>query len=333
MDKESWSRLTTWIDMNGPCHGTWKDVYNEPLPGADNERRWELASLYGGPSAIPDFIPAADPYDETPVNFKSEERKKTVLPAKEFNPALKFKSIELKNGERIELVNYGEGYWMGTCEISNAQFRLFDATHDSRYFGKRHSEESNGDGKGMSLNEEAQPAVRVSWNRAMEFCKWLSEETGMKISLPSAEQWEYACLAGNSGNFHYTGADFSEFENMADSTFATYGYRGKSVHGHFEVALDVDLVVSEGVDLANKQFNDGACVTAPVGSYKANAFGLYDMHGNAAEWTNTELLKEKVVKGGSYLDRPERCRAELTHSYPPWQNVYNTGFRIVVYEK
>ena len=156
----------------------------------------------------------------------------------------------------------------------------------------------------------------------------------MKVSLPTAEQWEYACLAGSTGDFHFSGSDFSAFANMADSTFATYGYRGKSVHGHFEVALDVDLVVSEGVDLANKTYNDGACVTAPIGSYKANAFGVYDMHGNAAEWTKTELSnKEMVVKGGSYLDRPERCSVDVAHSYPPWQNVYNTGFRIVLIEK
>ncbi len=333
LDDESWSRLTTWIDMNGPCHGRWEDVYNEALPGKENIRRWELTEMYGGLSVNPDVIPNTDSYDETPVVFEYEEEKKTKRPVLNKIPELKYKTIDLENGEKIELVNFGAGYWMGTCEISNAQFRTFDANHTSRYFGKRHSEDSNGDGKGLLLDGDNQPAVRVSWNRAMVFCNWLAEKTGETVTLPTIAQWELACLAGKDGDFYFSGKDFSEFENMADITFATYGYKGKSIHGHFEVAMDMDLVISEGVDLANKQFDDGACVTMPVGSYKPNNFGLYDMHGNAAEWTLSDFGdREKTVKGGSYLDRPERCSINVSHGFPAWQNVYNVGFRIVLTE-
>jgi formylglycine-generating enzyme required for sulfatase activity len=334
IDDESLNRITTWIDLNAPCHGTWEDVYNQPLPGNQNARRWQLASLYGGVAINPDIIPERDPYDETPVTFPFKEQGKPVRKKLDKVPDLQYKSLSLGDGQKIELVNFGAGYWMSTCEITNAQFRAFDADHDSRYFGKRHSEDTKGDGKGMTLNDDRQPAIRVSWNRAMEFCQWLSEATGTKVSLPTEEQWELACLAGNDVAFHYTGADFSEFENMADLTFTTYGYKGKSIHGHFEVALDVDLVVSEGVDLANRQYDDGACVTTPVGSYKANKFGLHDMHGNAAEWTLSDFGEgKKTVKGGSYLDRPERCSVDVAHGYPAWQNVYNTGFRIVAFEE
>ena len=331
MDKESWSRITTWIDLNGPCHGTWKDVYNEPVPEQQNERRWELAEMYGGPYVIPDIIPETKEYDETPVKFEIPEKEKKIYSKLNNTSDLKYKVINLGNSQEIELVNFGDGYWIGTCEISNGQFRCFDEDHSSRYFGKRHHADTKGDGKGMSLNDDDQPAIRVSWNRAMKFCKWLSEKTELEVTLPTEEQWETACLAGNDGEFYYDGEDFSEYENMADKTFATYGYRGKSIHGHFEVALDVDLVVSEGVDLADKRFYDGGCVTMPVGSYKPNKYGLYDMHGNAAEWTLTDFGNgEKMVKGGSYLDRPERCSVNTAHGYPVWQNVFNAGFRIVI---
>jgi formylglycine-generating enzyme required for sulfatase activity len=280
---------------------------------------------------IPDIIPETKEYDETPVKFEIPEKEKKIYSKLNNTSDLKYKVINLGNSQEIELVNFGDGYWIGTCEISNGQFRCFDEDHSSRYFGKRHHADTKGDGKGMSLNDDDQPAIRVSWNRAMKFCKWLSEKTELEVTLPTEEQWETACLAGNDGEFYYDGEDFSEYENMADKTFATYGYRGKSIHGHFEVALDVDLVVSEGVDLADKRFYDGGCVTMPVGSYKPNKYGLYDMHGNAAEWTLTDFDNgEKMVKGGSYLDRPERCSVNTAHGYPVWQNVFNAGFRIVI---
>lgn len=330
MDEESWSRITTWIDLNGPCHGTWNDVYNMPIPGKPNERRWELSRMYGGPLINPDIIPASEPYDETPVMFSIPKDQKPSFG--NGDPKLReltYRTLDLGQGETIQLVNFGQQYWMGTCEISNRQFRLFDQQHSSRYYTKRH--DKSGDTKGIPLDRETQPAIRVSWDRAMAYCRWLSQKTGLKVHLPTEDQWEYACLAGSSGPFHFSGEDFSQWGNMADKTFATYGFKGLSINGHFQVAGDCDLISAEGVDLADRQFDDGGCVTMPVGSYKPNAFGLYDMHGNAAEWTQTEFnTGEKTVKGGSFLDRPERCTADQGHGYPPWQNVYNTGFRIVV---
>lgn len=334
MDQESMQRITAWIDMNGPCHGTWNDVYNEPIPGNYNQRRWELAEDYGGPQVIPDVIPEPYDYDETPVAFEVPKKTKKNREALNDIPALKFKTIDLGNGEQIELVDFNDGYWMGTCEISNAQFRRFNKEHNSRYFSKRHPENLNAEGKGLDLNGDQQPALRVSWNEAMDYCKWLSEKTGMNVSLPTQKQWEKACLAGSAGEYYFNGEDFSDYENFADSTFASYGFKGQSIHGHFVVAGDSDMVSSEGKDLSNKTINDGVCVTAPVGSFRSNNFGLFDMHGNAAEWVlDTSNNKEKIVKGGSYLDCPERCSVDMAHTYPAWQKVHNVGFRIVVTAK
>jgi formylglycine-generating enzyme required for sulfatase activity len=330
MDEESWSRLVTWIDLNGPCHGTWPDVYNMPIPEEPNCRRWELAKLYGAPAVNPDVIPQTSNYDETPVTFETPPEKKKVKtkPLSEL-PTLEHKTIDLGGGQSIRLVRFGQPYWMSTCEISNAQFQRFAPDHFSRYYVKRH--ETRGDDRGMPLDQPCRPALRVSWNRAMAFCQWLSKRTGMDVTLPTEEQWETACRAGSGRAFHYGGEDFSQWENMADKTFATVGYKGISIFDHFEVEGHVCLVVAEGVEFADRRFDDKGVVTMPVGSYKPNAFGLHDMHGNVAEWTLTDFAGgEKTVKGGSFLDPPSRCSADVRLGYPPWQNVHNTGFRIVV---
>ena len=379
LDSEAWDCLVTWIDLNGPCHGTWRDVFDVPIPNCALERREELFALYGGPPDDPEWIPTSTAYDGTPVEAETLPDPEPVsLPDWPFDGAAKRKAageaavrhLELGAGVTLPLVRIPAGrfvmgsvdgladehplaaveieqpFWMSVGEISNRQLRRCLPQHDSGHYTKRHRDRT--DDKGMVLDGPSQPALRVSWNEAMAFCRWLSRRTGLDVSLPTEAQWEYACRAGNDAPLHYGGLDddFGQLENMADRTFATVGATGKSVTGKFEIEPGVDYLVAEGVDLADRRFDDGACVTSPSGSRRPNAFGLCDVHGNVAEWTLTlyrpypydsddgrndvNASGERVVRGGSFLDRPERCRSAARYAYPPWQKVYNAGFRVVV---
>jgi formylglycine-generating enzyme required for sulfatase activity len=225
-------------------------------------------------------------------------------------------------------------FWIGACEVTNQQFRQFNPAHDSRYehkgswsFSQRHL--------GWMLDGSRQPVVRVSQHEALAFCAWLSEKLGSRADLPTEAQWEYACRAGSSGPFSFGSrdTDFAPFANMADATLRTLAY---DTDGRFTM----DLVPRDN------RFDDHALVTVDVGRYLPNAWGLHDMHGNAWEWTrsifrpypyrdddgrNQPAASDRcVVRGGSWNDRPMRCRSAFRLSYPAWQKVHNVGFRVVI---
>ena len=372
LDWEAWDRLVTWIDLNGPCHGTWGEVY--PIPDGAHERRMELRRLYGGPKADPETIPELErntivaqamttdpqfPAASSMKHFSAPDRPKGT-PAATPPPT---ESIDLGKGTLLRLVRVPAGafdgkarsgtpvdvstqkapidqpFLMSVCEISNAQFRLFDPNHDSGYYAKRHATQ---DDRGLTLNEPEQPAVRVSWEQAAAYCQWLSERAGRPFRLPTADEWEHACRAGGDSPLYDGGieTDLSNWANVADQEFA----RG---NGGVQQSGGLPHFFLEGADLADGRFSDGSVVTAAVGSYRPNAWGLYDMQGNVWEWTTSErrslpgqvepdfaedALREKIVLGGSFFDRPERCQASVKVSYPEWQGVFNVGFRVIATE-
>ncbi|MBI4602358.1 MAG: SUMF1/EgtB/PvdO family nonheme iron enzyme [Planctomycetes bacterium] len=280
-------------------------------------------------------------------------------------------SIELGEGVSLELVRIPAGesvvgdpagepderpaarvrierpFWMGRFEVTNEQYALFDPSHSS---GIEHGDFLQFDERerGYRLDGPRQPVVRVSWLDAMAFCEHLSARTGLKVTLPTEAQWEHACRAGTPTPFWYGGLDddFSSFANVSDATHHsvdTFGWGLPS--GAIPPWRPADA-----------RFDDRSRVSAPVGSYKPNAWGLHDMHGNVAEWTRTayepypydgaggrdaahpgapgrsgspDLPGLRVARGGSWYDVPWRCRSAFRQVYPAYRPVYDVGFRVV----
>lgn len=235
-------------------------------------------------------------------------------------------------------VTIDKSFWMATTETTNAMYALFDASHDSRYIDQWWKDHVL---PGYPANLPNQPVIRITWKEANEFCAWLSEKTGKKFRLPTEAEWEWAARAGAETPMWYGGVDddFSKFENLSDDQtikFVVQGVNPQPISNPPEWRSFVPR--AKGVD-------DGAMIGTDVGSYAPNAWGLYDMLGNVAEWTASDykaypyaaddgrndgdLNAKKVAKGGSWRDRPKWARAGLRRDYESWQPVFNVGFRVV----
>ena len=140
-------------------------------------------------------------------------------------------------------------------------------------------------------------------------------------------------------------ADFAEYANLADvslSDFSCNPYEQDYIKARCK---NPDNIYDNWIPQISK-VNDGGFLSEVSGRWKANPWGLSDMHGNVAEWTrslytpypyrdrdgrNVATAKGKrVVRGGSWWDRPKHATASFRRAYRPYQPVYNVGFRVVV---
>ncbi len=161
------------------------------------------------------------------------------------------------------------------------------------------------------------PVELISWHEAVEFCARLARQTGKEYRLPSEAEWEYACRAGT----------FTPFSFGETITTDLANFDGRSIYG------------SGSKGEYRKQ-------TTPVGTFKANAFGLYDMHGNVWEWCedrwhenytgapaggtpwNEGKGSSRVLRGGSWYYPPRLCRSAFRDwDFPEGRNDL-CGFRV-----
>jgi formylglycine-generating enzyme required for sulfatase activity len=368
LSTEAWDRLITWIDLNTPAHGRWTDIVGSAKVRHQQRRRQLMLKRYAGLEENPEVkLTTAVLQDSEPRLFRktpSSARERALFSSgkdgeagdvgsivdagRQSHGALqpgearatfetsskesstndlgKRRSIKIGPRVTLNLVRVGQTIWMGETEITNAQFAQFDPTHDSRL--------EHGDWlhftiqeRGYTVNDPRQPVVRVSWDQAMAFCEWLSQETGLHISLPTQDEWEIVCRAGTRTPMWYgdTTTDFSSYANLADRTFRkvdAFSPRGLPAKAIEEMRPAVNTV------------NDGYRVSAPVGTFKPNPWGLHDMHGNVAEWTRSASPRNRqrrIVRGGSWYDRPQHAHSAFTLSYLKWAGVYDVGFRVVCY--
>ena len=201
------------------------------------------------------------------------------------------------------------GFYMAKFQVTQAQWKqVADLPQIAR---ELKPEPSHFQGENLPVEE-------VSWYDAVEFCQRISKATGKEYRLPSEAEWEYACRAGTTTPFNFGETITSELVNYnGDYTYA-----------------------NEAKGFYRRE-------TTPVGSFPANGFGLYDMHGNVWEWCadtwhdsyegapndgsawTTGEVSKYVLRGGSWDFNPQNCRSAIRPWNAPDVDNNDRGFRCV----
>jgi len=236
-------------------------------------------------------------------------------------------------------VELTRGFWLATKEVTNREFESFVNTT-----GYRTDAEKEGwantyhwdQGKWKKTEgacwrkpgwdiEPDFPVVCVSWNDAMAYCRWLSMKTGEHYCLLTEAQWEYACRTGTEYGFFW-------------------GYRDDGGQGYLNAADETPFPDGNHW-VYGFPFSDGYWAVAPVGSYKPNPWGLYDMLGNVQEWcadrygryedgtltapTGSSSGKHRVIRGGSWDYSPDNCWVAARDDVAPNDRHSTVGFRVM----
>jgi formylglycine-generating enzyme required for sulfatase activity len=213
-----------------------------------------------------------------------------------------------KDDEKQHRVTITKPFYMGIHEVTQKQFRQVLRFNPSHF-----SRAGKGKEKVKGLDTDDFPVENVSWEQAKRFCEEMSKletekKAGRTYGLPTEAQWEYACRAGTRSAF-------------------SFGKNSSSTEANFSGAFKR---------------------TRKVGSYAANALGLYDMHGNVAEWCSDWYKRgfygkdsredpkgpargeERVFRGGGWSDPAALCRSASRDRKRPGSQDNILGFRVVL---
>lgn len=238
-------------------------------------------------------------------------------------------------------VRITRSFYMGATEVTVGQFKQFVES------SKHKTDAEKGDGgmifskqenrwvprKEMKWNAvpwrmgDDQPVVFVSWNDAKAFCRWLSRKEKRTYRLPTEAEWEMACRGG--------------------AVWARYPWGNRLPGANDSNFGDGDPKLPESLTTVD----DGYKYVAPVGSFRPNGFGLYDMAGNVMEWVEDQYDRNyyenspledpkgpssgsggRINKGGNWYSSPADDRCAFRGFSGPEMSFWNLGFRVVLEE-
>ena len=284
-----------------------------------------------------------DMQTEAPVEWtNSLEMKFVRIEAGEFLQGSPVSASLREDNESPHLVRITRPFWMGITHVTVGQFSEFAkasgyqtlAEEQGWSYGAWNVEEDRWDkyDKGSWKDpgfkqEDDYPVVCITWHDAVAFCEWLSDKEGRTYRLPTEAEWEYCSRAGATTVFPW-GDNPDDGEGWANGADAT-----SENEGLFTL-------------FPAFKWSDGYIYTSPVATFRPNAFGLYDMVGNALQWcgdwfgdypaetvddpTGPVEGEQRILRGGGFVYGPDRSRCAFRgRNWPDFQNFY-VGFRVLM---
>ncbi len=347
-----------------------KSVDGLPLP-TSFQCAQQAAKILNRTDDLLERFPSATPrYEKTRQDYEAVLAKQAIIPPDQKRSVGKTFAPFVCPTARIEMVPIPGGsfqmggteddelpvhevkispFWMACTEITNRQIRTLIPSIPPLEWNN------------LRLDSPERPAAKINWIQAMLYCKKLTElerqekriPAGYEYRLPTEAEWEYACRAGTK-TAYYWGDSFGE----EGAKYANSLDREAAARFQWQIG-----------PLSDAAESDSFSGSAPVKSFLPNAWGLYDMSGNVAEWcydwydprayllqsmrepdpvrrdpvnvvftrfrpydagTYDVELACRTTRGGSWGMEPEKLRSAARHWLPPDEKDVGTGFRPVL---
>jgi formylglycine-generating enzyme required for sulfatase activity len=249
-------------------------------------------------------------------------------------------------------VSIGYSFAVGRFEVTQAQFAAFvtETHYETRggcqvWEGEwRNPQDADWTNPGYGrIPFDDEPVACVSWDDAIAYVSWLSRRTGDRYRLLSEAEWEYAARAGTTTEYFWGPASPSELDSAVE---ADPGARSTACD--FANVFDETGAQTSAFKWPPFRCDDHYGRAAPVGSFRPNAFGLYDMIGNVWEWLEdcyempypkgpvdgspveerSGECARRTARGGSWITRPSRQRVTFRGRDPPATLYSFFGFRV-----
>jgi formylglycine-generating enzyme required for sulfatase activity len=249
--------------------------------------------------------------------------KLVLIPAGTFKMGAPPDEKERYADEQQHEVRITRDFHLGVFEVTQKQFRAVMGKNPSHF-----SRDGRGKEEVKGLNTDDFPVENVSWDEAVGFCEKLSalakeKDAGRSYRLPTEAEWEYACRGGEPTSAFHLGNSLSS----GDANFDGNQPSGEAERGEYLER------------------------TCKVGSYKPNAFGLFDMHGNVSEWCADWYARDyyrkspkvdpggpadgtlRVTRGGGWSSTGRDCRSAFRRGNNPGDRAIGVGFRVALVVK
>jgi formylglycine-generating enzyme required for sulfatase activity len=229
----------------------------------------------------------------------------------------------------VQRVKLERSYYVSKYPITVDQFRRFVESEKYRTYAERQTNAASKQPTWLApgfSQRESEPAVQIAWYDARAFCAWVQKKTSRAARLPTEAEWEYAARGPKRSVYPWGDTWDGTLVNHADRTLRN-ALKGNDQRLSF--SLDVD----------------GHAFTSPVGALKNSSWsGIYDLAGNVWEWCEDVYLdhcyvaanaasttsRYRVLRGGSWRDPPELCRAFSRMGSLPDYRDSTIGFRVVI---